>query len=214
MSACEELEGRPKTQVIRFQMIAPSRPPRTTFASTIETSIIPFPMVLATAVPTVKSAAKLKVAAQSTAVNGFRTRVPTIVAIEFAESWNPLMKSKMNAMMMIATTYAITRRDSSRVLERDALQHLRDTHAAVGGSFERIVHLLPFQHFERLGLAGEKVADRGVVDRVGLLLQALDLHCLLAHQLRLANRLHADLDVLGGGDEYLRKLPRGLLHLR
>ena len=30
------------------------------------------------------------------------TRVPTIVAIEFAESWKPLMKSKKNAMMTIA----------------------------------------------------------------------------------------------------------------
>src|SRR3982751_1447258 len=117
MSACDELDGRPKNQVIRFQMIAPSSAPRMTFASTNETSIIPLPIVLATAVPTVKSAAKLNVAAQSTAVKGLSTRVPTIVAMEFAESWKPLMKSKMNAMKTIATTYAITRRDASRVLQ-------------------------------------------------------------------------------------------------
>jgi len=117
MSACDELDGRPKNQVMRFQMIAPSNPPRMTFASTNEMSIIPLPIVLATAVPTVKSAAKLNVAAQSTAVNGFRTRVPTIVAIEFAESWKPLMKSNTNAMTTIAMTYAITRGAASRVLQ-------------------------------------------------------------------------------------------------
>ena len=66
--------------------MAPSNPPRMTLASTNETSIIPLPIVLATAVPTVNRATKLNVAAQRTAVNGFRTRVPTIVAIEFAES--------------------------------------------------------------------------------------------------------------------------------
>ena len=60
--------------------------------------IIPLPIVFATAVPTMKSAEKFQVAAQTTAGRGFSTRVPTTVAIEFAESWNPLMKSKTNAM--------------------------------------------------------------------------------------------------------------------
>lgn len=65
------------------------------------TSIIPLPSVFATAVPTTKSAAKLKNAAQNTAFTGLSTRVPTTVAIEFAESWKPLMKSKANATAMI-----------------------------------------------------------------------------------------------------------------
>jgi hypothetical protein len=39
-----------------------------------------------------------------TAASGLRTRVPTIVAIEFAESWKPLMKSNMNAITTIAAT--------------------------------------------------------------------------------------------------------------
>ena len=30
ISACDELDGRPKYQVIRFQAIAPTRPPNTT----------------------------------------------------------------------------------------------------------------------------------------------------------------------------------------
>src|SRR5690242_9637528 len=193
-------------------MIAPRRPPRTTFASTIETSIIPFPMVLATAVPTVKSAAKLKVAAQSTAVNGFRTRVPTMVAMEFAESWKPLMKSKMNAMITIAMTYAITRRAASRVLEGDALHHLSDAHAAIRRPLERVVHLLPLQYVERIGMTCEQVTHRGVVNRVGLFLQLLDVGRLHADGFRLTNRLHACLDVLRGLDEHLCKLPGRLLH--
>ena len=45
----------------------------------------------------IKKATKLKNAAHKTAWNGERTFVDTIVAIEFAESWNPLMKSKRNA---------------------------------------------------------------------------------------------------------------------
>src|SRR3712207_7904548 len=44
------------------------------------------------AVPKRKRAPKLKTAAMQTAAKGLSTRVPTIVAIELAESWNPLMK--------------------------------------------------------------------------------------------------------------------------
>ncbi len=91
MSACDELVGKPKYQVIRSQTIAPTRPPRMTENVTILTSIIPDPTVLATAVPKVKAATKLKKAAQTTALPGVRTRVETTVAIELAASWNPLM---------------------------------------------------------------------------------------------------------------------------
>lgn len=85
---------------------------------------------MATASDPVNAAAKLNTAAHMTAANGLSTRVPTIVAIEFAESWKPLLKSKMKAIKTIATTYQITR-DPSAVLERDALQHLGNAHAAV-----------------------------------------------------------------------------------
>ncbi len=49
-------------------------------------SIIPDPTVLATAVPNVNAAMKLKNAAQTTALPGESTRVDTTVAIEFAAS--------------------------------------------------------------------------------------------------------------------------------
>jgi hypothetical protein len=66
--------------------------------------MIPFSTAFAISVPYVNAAAKLKIAAQITAASGLRTRVPTIVAIEFAESWKPLLKSKINATKMIART--------------------------------------------------------------------------------------------------------------
>ena len=91
MSACDELVGSPKYQVIRSQTIAPISPPKITAKVTMWTSIIPEPTVLATAVPNVNAATKLKNAAQMTALPGDSTRVDTTVAIEFAASWKPLM---------------------------------------------------------------------------------------------------------------------------
>jgi len=67
-------------------------------------AIIPLPTVLATAVPITKSAAKLQVAAQSTAANGLSTRVPTMVAMELAESWKPFTKSNRKATTTMTTT--------------------------------------------------------------------------------------------------------------
>ena len=46
MSACDELVGSPKNQVMRSQMIAPVSPPNTTAKVTILMSIIPAPTVL------------------------------------------------------------------------------------------------------------------------------------------------------------------------
>src|SRR5512134_20717 len=73
MSAWEDELGSPKYQVTRFQTIAPISAPSTTLGSTTAGSISPLPMVLATAVPTVKAAMKLKNAAQSTATPGEST---------------------------------------------------------------------------------------------------------------------------------------------
>src|SRR3954465_8152422 len=87
ITACDELEGIPKYQVITFQAIAPSNPPRMTFGLTMLCSIIPPPTAFATASEPVNAAAKLNTAAQITAASGLKTRVPTMVAMEFAESW-------------------------------------------------------------------------------------------------------------------------------
>src|SRR5712692_7288659 len=104
MSACEEEEGIPTYQVMRFHVIAPIKPPRMTLELTTSMSINPFPIVLATAVPNVNAATKLKKAAQKKAIKGVRTRVDTTVAIELAESCIPLMKSKTRATAMMKRT--------------------------------------------------------------------------------------------------------------
>src|SRR6476469_2572157 len=136
-----------------------------TCGSTTLCSIIPPPTAFATATLPVNSAAKLNVAAQNTAARGLRTRVPTIVAMEFAESWKPLLKSKTTANAMMATTYQTTDRGSG-VLDGDAVHRFGDTHALVDRGLERRVDLLPADHFDRVGLAGEESADRLVVESV------------------------------------------------
>ena len=66
--------------------------------------IIQLPIVFATAVPMIKIARKLKKVAQSTAYLGDSTRVDTNVAIEFALSCIPLVKSKTRATNTIKVT--------------------------------------------------------------------------------------------------------------
>jgi len=85
-------------------MIAPASPPKITAKVTMLMSIIFAPTVCATAVPNVNAATKLKNAAQTTARPGVRTRVDTTVAIEFAASWKPLMKSKNSATRISPAT--------------------------------------------------------------------------------------------------------------
>ena len=84
--------------------MAPINPPKITAEVTMERSIMPPPTVRATAVPNPNAARKLKTAAQMTACPGVSTRVETIVAIEFAASWKPLMKSKTSATAISAST--------------------------------------------------------------------------------------------------------------
>src|SRR4030042_2012758 len=101
IKAWEELLGRPKYQVIMFQAIAPMRPARITEEVTIVISTIPLPIVVATPVPTMRKAMKLKKAAQTTACRGVTTRVETMGEMELAASCMPLVKSKTRAIRMI-----------------------------------------------------------------------------------------------------------------
>src|SRR5712691_5839988 len=102
MRAWDDEEGRPYHQVIRFQTIAPIRPARMSIGVTTDGSTTPFPIVLATWTPKTKKAMKVKDAAQITAARGESTRVLTMVAIELAASWKPLMKSKPRATRMMS----------------------------------------------------------------------------------------------------------------
>src|SRR6476620_9202479 len=170
-----------------FQITAPSSAAKITFASTMLCSTIPPPTALATATPPVHSAAQLKKAAHPTAASGLRTRVPTMVAMEFAESWKPLLKSKMNANAMMATTYQTTDRGSG-VLDGDAVHRVGDAHALVDRRLEGLVDLLPADHLDRIGLAGEQRTHCLVIQRVPFLLELLDLRRVVAHFARTLDR--------------------------
>ncbi len=98
-----ELEGRPTYQVTRFHVIAPTRPARTTFSVIASASTIPDAIVAATLSET-NAPTMLRTAALITAARGERARVETLVAIEFAVSWNPFVKSKKSATTTTATS--------------------------------------------------------------------------------------------------------------
>ena len=96
MSAWLELDGSPAYQVIRFHVIAPTRPARTTSSVIADESTIPVATVAATSSET-NAPAKFRTAAIRTAARGDSARVETDVAIEFAVSWKPFVKSKKRA---------------------------------------------------------------------------------------------------------------------
>ena len=77
----------------RFQVIAPSSAASSVCSVTRPVSMMPLPTVFATAVVT-KAPARFATAASATAWRGDIARVETEVAIEFAVSWKPFVKSK------------------------------------------------------------------------------------------------------------------------
>jgi hypothetical protein len=93
-SVCDELDGNPSHQVIRFHVNAAIRAAPITLRLIISGSTTFVPIVSATLVLNTRKAMKLKNAAITTAANGDNTFVETMQAMEFAESWNPLIKSK------------------------------------------------------------------------------------------------------------------------
>ena len=105
ISACELLDGMPNHHVTRFHAIAPTSAPKITCWSTNAGSTMPLPTVAATLRWKIQIATMLKNAANSTAVCGLSTPVDTTVAIEFAASWKPFMKSNSTA----STTRKATR---------------------------------------------------------------------------------------------------------
>jgi hypothetical protein len=104
MSACEDDDGRPRHQVMRFQPIAPSNAQISTCALTCTTSVSTRPeeMVLATAVP-MKAPIRF-MPRQDHRLARRQTLVATTVAIELAVSWKPLMNSKTSANSTTSST--------------------------------------------------------------------------------------------------------------
>src|SRR5215203_2802836 len=135
-------------------------------------------IVLATWVLKIRNAAKLKNAAHATAYCGFSTRVDTTVAIEFAASWKPFMKSNASASAISSTStwkLIAARSPTLRPLEQDALDHVRDVLAAVGHALEQLVELLHLDDAHRIALVGEKTCERRAHHLVGFALEAVDL---------------------------------------
>src|SRR4051794_31990040 len=85
ISACDELDGRPKYQVIRFQQIAPIRPAKTTVDVIASASTMPLPIVAATSSER-NAPTKFSAAAMPTASRGGRARVEIDVATTLAVS--------------------------------------------------------------------------------------------------------------------------------
>src|SRR5256886_14490246 len=86
ISACDELDGRPRHHVIRFQAIAPSSAASTVVVVARPGSMIPLAMFFATAVVT-KAPARVATDATRTARRGDNARVETDVAAAYAVSW-------------------------------------------------------------------------------------------------------------------------------
>ena len=104
ISACDDDEGTLKYQVTRFQTIAPTRPANTIGTVTRFCSTMPDAIVAATETE-MNAPAKLSSAASVTARRGFSARVAMVVAIAFAVSWKPFVKSNTSA---VPTTITIS----------------------------------------------------------------------------------------------------------
>src|SRR3954447_7666390 len=106
-SACEELEGSPRSQVTRFHTIAPISPAKMTTGLMSVSSTRPPEMVFATWTDR-KAPSTFRQPAIATAVPGRNAPVAIDVAIAFAVSWKPFVKSKTNAVTTTTTTISDT----------------------------------------------------------------------------------------------------------
>ncbi len=109
ISACDELDGRPKSQVSRFHTMPPTRPANTSSRVTSPGSTRPLAMAAATAVDR-NAPTRFSTADMVTATFGLRAPLAIEVAIALPVSWKPLVKS--NASAVITT---MIRRNSSKV---------------------------------------------------------------------------------------------------
>src|SRR4051812_4194401 len=194
---------------MRFQAIAPMSAPNTTWWSTTDRSMIPLPTVEATAAPNTRKATKLKNAAQATAQRGLIAPVETMVAMEFAASWNPFRKSKAIATTIRnTTTWNVM--PISGVLEHDAFDDVGDVLAAVGHGLEIFVDLLQLDQLARIGLVVEQLRQARAQHLVRLGLEPVDLAAGLHDLLgvgHVVEQLHRGLHFLGAGDADVREPP-------
>ena len=95
MRACDDEEGMPKYQVMRFQVMAPTSALATIVSAWLAESMVSNPVrmsliVLATSTPS-RAPTKFRTAAMASAMRGVRARVETDVAMALAASWKPFV---------------------------------------------------------------------------------------------------------------------------
>src|SRR3954447_12959047 len=214
ISACDELDGRPSHHVAMFHAIAPTRPANTTGVVIAPASTIPEPTVAAT-FNEMKAPAKFSTADSATAKRGDMARVETEVAIAFAVSWKPFVKSNASAV-----TTTITRMTSLplgmvalRVLDDDALERVGHVLAGVDGLFEALEDVLPPDHDHRVDAVVEQRRDGVAARAVAVVLEAVDLHREVRQVLEGAQPRHRLLDLARRLQEDVRH-PLRLLHRR
>src|ERR1051326_2012703 len=172
MSACVELLGKPRYQVMRFQQMAPRRAAMITTSPALKSRVLAIVFeTLAWKNATVTTApTRLKVADSSTAAWGEIARVETDVAMALAVSWKPLVKSKPTAMAIVThsrTAVSLTRRSARRseepgsgVLDRERLDHFGAVLAFVHRLLEQRVHVLPLDQVGGSAMIVEQVLQR------------------------------------------------------
>src|ERR671921_2747373 len=143
INACEELEGSPARQVIRFQVMAPNSTAISIDIATPPSGATRLPTVFATSawsncVVTI-APTRLRTADKPTATRGGNARVPIAVPIAFAVSWKPLVKSNRSATAIVRTRRSAC---ASGILDRDVLDHVRHVFTAVERILQEAVQIL------------------------------------------------------------------------
>src|SRR5690349_21078614 len=135
ISACDDEDGMPNHQVIRFHVMAPMRPAKIAVGVTTPASTIPLATVAATVIE-MKAPTKLRIAATPTATFGFSAPVAMVVAIALAVSWKPFVKSNTSATATTRTTMMSSVTTDDDMAERRypiGLVHNSATSALTGG---------------------------------------------------------------------------------
>src|SRR4051812_30197924 len=175
ISACDELDGRPKYHVARFHAIAPIRPANTIVGVMKSASTIPLATVAATA-SEMNAPTKLRIAANVTATRGGSARVEIAVATTFAVSWNPFVKSNASAVPTTRTRMmSLLNARASGVLDDYSLENVRDRLAGVDRVLEALVDVLPADHDHRVDAVVEQRSHRLARHAVAVVLEPVDL---------------------------------------
>src|SRR5829696_8156689 len=198
IKACEELEGNPKYQVIRFQVIAPISPAKTIVGVITAASTTSLATVAATEIE-MKAPTKLRIEAKAIATCGLAAPVEIDVATTFAVSWKPLVKSKASA---VPTTITRMRSElTSRVLDDYALDDLGSGLSRVDRLLEDREHVLPADHHHRVDPVREQGRHSVAGDPVPLVLEPVDLDPVFVQVLEVGEVLEPRGELFAGLDE-------------